>query len=234
MTASSFNVDMIIAGDLNVNCLKSGENGNYIDYICELFDLKQLIKEPTRVTVNTMSLIDVIMTSMPEKHSTSQVFKITLSDHYLVYTDLSYTMKFKPKEIKCRSFKNVEVNNFVNELSQSLENINYEQPLSSLWDTFKMIFCNISNKHAPNRVYRIKGKAQPWVTDDVVSAMKERDLIHKQAVESKNENDFNDYRIARNKVTLLLRNKKRNYFKSIANNPKINIWSSIKMLTGIE
>ena len=43
------------------------------------------------------------------------------------------------------------------------------------------------------------------MTDDVVSAMKERDLIHKQAVESKNENDFNDYPIARNKVTLLLR-----------------------------
>ena len=42
-----------------------------------------------------------------------------------------------------------------------------------------LFFCNISNKHAPNRVYRIKGKAQPWVTDDVVSAMKERDLIHK-------------------------------------------------------
>ena len=114
--------------------------------------------------------------------------------------------------MKCRRFKNFDVNNFVNELSQSLENINYEQPLSSLWDTFKFIFCNISNKHAPNRVYRIKG----WVTDDVVSAMKERDLIHKQAVESKNENDFNDYRIARNKVTLLLTNKKRNYFKSIA------------------
>ena len=68
MTASSFNIDMIIAGDLNVNCLKSGENGNYIDYICKLFDLKQLIEEPTRVTANTMSLIDVIMTSMPEKH----------------------------------------------------------------------------------------------------------------------------------------------------------------------
>ena len=126
-----------------------------------------------------------------------------MSDHYLVYTDLSYATKFKPKEIKCRSFKNVDVNNFINELSQSLENINCEQPLSSLWDTFKFIFCNISNKHAPNRVYCIKGKAQPWVTDDVVSAMKERDLIHKQAVESKNENDFNDYCIASVRPSLL-------------------------------
>ena len=35
--------------------------------MCDLFDLTQLVKEPTRVTADTSSTIDLILTSIPSR-----------------------------------------------------------------------------------------------------------------------------------------------------------------------
>ena len=61
-----------------------------------LLSCRQLILEPTRVTLNTSSIIDHIYTTMPNNHVYSGVLKYTVSDHYLVYTILS------PKKIPHR------------------------------------------------------------------------------------------------------------------------------------
>ena len=75
--------------------------------------MKQLISEPTRVTSNTASLIDIIMTTMPQKHKDSRVIKVTLSDHFMIYTDICYNIKVKSKEITCRTFKNFDITRFI-------------------------------------------------------------------------------------------------------------------------
>ena len=44
---------------------------------------------PTRVTMNTKTIIDLIFTSCPEKHAMSGVIPVTLSDHFMVYSVLN-------------------------------------------------------------------------------------------------------------------------------------------------
>ena len=55
-----------------------------------VFSLTQLISDPTRVTVDTESIIDLIFTTSPENHSKSGVIPIILSDHFLVFTVLNF------------------------------------------------------------------------------------------------------------------------------------------------
>ena len=48
------------------------------------YGLKQVIKEPTRVTVQSSTLIDHITVSSTDNIVESGVLKVTLSDHYHV------------------------------------------------------------------------------------------------------------------------------------------------------
>ena len=49
-----------------------------------LYNLDQLIKEPTRVTITSSSLIDLILTNQPNNISNSGV-DLGMSDHSLIY-----------------------------------------------------------------------------------------------------------------------------------------------------
>ena len=64
--------EMYILGDLNCDTLKTDKDSNTpakrIRSLYELYQLSQLIDEPTRITMSTNSLIDHIVTNTPEKN----------------------------------------------------------------------------------------------------------------------------------------------------------------------
>ena len=61
--------------------------------------MQSLINKPTRVTANSSTIIDHILTSMPHNHSESDVIEVTFSDHYLVYSVLKFTSIIKTPRI---------------------------------------------------------------------------------------------------------------------------------------
>ena len=72
---------------------------------CNELNLKQIIEEPTRITAQTRSLLDVIMITL-SKVKTSGVMNTGISDHCLVYCTIKVkTKKPNPKYIHVRSYK---------------------------------------------------------------------------------------------------------------------------------
>ena len=232
--AFSKNLDIIIMGDININCDQQNYEGNAICNLCNLYNMKQLVEEPTRVTLNTKTLIDVILTSMPEKHKHTTVFHTTLSDHFMVCTEILYHSRQEFKEIKCRTFKNFNASEFIDDVSLFLSSMNYEDSLETLWHIFKEGFKDISNKHAPLRSYRVKANSQPWISQDIVNLMKERDKLYKEAISTDNDNLYSVYRKTRNYVTQRIRNEKKKYFESqiLSNNDNQQLWRSVKIILG--
>ena len=53
--------------------------------ITDIYNLKQLITEPTRITPLSSTLIDVIFTNLPDNTTCSGVSHIGISDHSLIY-----------------------------------------------------------------------------------------------------------------------------------------------------
>ena len=103
----------ILCGDLNFNChVDLSAANNSILYMESAYNLKQLVNEPTRVTANSSSLIDVILSSLPDKHSVTNVLKTTLSDHYMVYTVINTKLRRKVdhREVTYRDYKNFDAN----------------------------------------------------------------------------------------------------------------------------
>ena len=83
--ALTFGKDILVAGDLNCDMFKpcSPEANALLD-LCNSVNLTQLIKEPTRVTENSSTLIDVIMTSSNYIVEDSRVVVSHISDHFLL------------------------------------------------------------------------------------------------------------------------------------------------------
>ena len=79
-----------IMGDFNCNMLPASfynANTQALLNITDIYNLKQLITEPTRITPLSRALIDVIFTNLPDNFTCSGVSHIGISDHGLIYVD---------------------------------------------------------------------------------------------------------------------------------------------------
>ena len=80
---------IMLIGDLNCDLSrpdKGAKEGKTLMDLIDVYGLTNLIKVPTRVVVESSSLIDVILTNNPRSVLTSGVFDLGLSDHHLIYT----------------------------------------------------------------------------------------------------------------------------------------------------
>ena len=88
-----------------------------------LFDLTQLVTEPTRITQTSATLIDHVYASHPEKIVHCLTSSISLSDHFPVSFTRKINSKFpKHKHVTTlyRCFKHFNESYFISELANDL------------------------------------------------------------------------------------------------------------------
>jgi hypothetical protein len=100
--------EIYVIGDLNINQLSFKDNT--LRPLMHRTSMKQSIKEPARITEESSSLIDVIMTNSPEYNRMSGVMRCSLSDHEIIYTVRKQRKTFNTRvETRTvRNFKNVD------------------------------------------------------------------------------------------------------------------------------
>ena len=83
--------EIILLGDTNCDLTtkqadqRIDNDTRHVTSLYELFSFNQLIKEPTRVTLDTSSIIDHIATTRARNIVKSGVHEVSMSDHYMVY-----------------------------------------------------------------------------------------------------------------------------------------------------
>ena len=84
--ATRKNLEVILLGDLNCDYLNDslGQTKRLLEFLAAN-ELEQIIKEPTRVTCDTRSLIDLLVKSTPSLFRSSGVLSTTISDHYPIF-----------------------------------------------------------------------------------------------------------------------------------------------------
>ena len=65
--------------------LDESPSSNPIHQIEISYGMRQLINSPTRVTLTTSTLIDVMFSTEHESHIVTGVYNISHSDHYMTY-----------------------------------------------------------------------------------------------------------------------------------------------------
>ena len=131
-----------ILGDFNIDLLVSNASTKSWLQLTENFQLHQEINGPTRVSLNSASLVDHIFTSNDMKVRAVKVPKLGLSDHYptcIVFKD-GFGTKHCHTSIKYRSFKNFKEKRFLEDLNQCRWSAVNEKRKLMIILTFGMIF----------------------------------------------------------------------------------------------
>ena len=153
------NRELLLMGDLNCDVSKFPPEAytRRLQFLSCVYQLEQLINEPTRVTRTSATLIDLIFTNKKENIVKSGVIHLGISDHSLIFAVRKFfTPKSRENVRYVRTFKNFNATDFLNDLSQMpWENVaQYENP-NSCWQLWKSFYLQILDRHAPFRCMRI-------------------------------------------------------------------------------
>ena len=176
------NQECYLLGDFNINLLHNGKNlfgkkeytskmkslpfliKEYLDFGYS-YSLEQLISVPTRITENTATLIDHVLTNSPHKIIQSGVIEMSLSDHELIYCTRKITKlkSNKHNELNTRTMKNYTAENFI-ELLNKIDFSNYQtfSCVNKAYLDFITKFITAIDPLCPSKIIRIKGNTKAW------------------------------------------------------------------------
>ena len=232
--------EVYILGDFNINLLhKETLRKNYPKYykeFCSAYGLKQLITSPTRITQNTSTLLDHILTNSSDRTSQSGTVEIGISDHLLTYCTRKITRtKFHDhKYIRIRSLKNYTQEKYI----QTLKEINFPDytkfnSVNEAYDDLIAKLTEVIDKLAPIKEVRIKNNTQEWFDDEIHSAIQNRDKRFSVFKRSRLCEDKLAFKRAQNNVQNLIKKKKKQYIKNKLDEnlgkPK-ELWKTLKSL----
>ena len=236
----SENIEYYLMGDFNCDLSSTvlDHDSKSLMDIADLYNLSQLINEPTRITDSSSTLLDHIFTNTPDKVVCSGVSHVSISDHSLIYAFRKLSVGSSTgvhSSINYRKFKNFDSTKFRNDISQQSWNyINqYENP-NDMWHAWKATFNSVADKHAPIRAKRVKAIKSPWITSLLKDKMHRRDVLKIKAIRSNDTQDWLSFKKMRNFVNSEIFYAKQAYFKNSFNDNKDNpnkTWKIINELT---
>ena len=228
-----------VIGDINIDLLKIEKNENSINYANSLISslCKCLINIPTRVNINSATLLDRAYTSLLKNILISGVLVTDISDHYPIFSLVSNAGKnyTTEKHMTAQGFTAFSKDEFNKALQEALnENVVSAMSINEQTKIFLNTFSNTVDKLAPFRKMTQKEKRlkrKPLLTCGILKSIKIKNKMFKNLhsrILSNNPNDLvNDvnqrYKTYRNALNRLISNTKRYYFTETLNEFFVNI-----------
>ena len=233
--------NVIIVGDFNCDFSKrQGDNilsvmGQRLQKTLLQFSYTVTNKEPTRVTGDSSTLIDLVIASKETLIRNTRTLELGISVHRLIYGCLCTKIKRPPpKIVKGRTFKNFNRFEFIRDVENAPWSVCsvFDDPDDNYW-AWSTIFSDICDRHAPKRQVKIRSQSLPWVTPQVRHLMNLRYKTLLKAQKTKNEELWFQYRGLRNRVTDEVRRAKCAYYSDLFEQVKDSksYWKLIKNAT---
>ena len=206
--------------------------------IMGMFNCSQIINESTRVTPNSSTVLDHIVTNSTDKIKEKGVIPSGFSDHFMVFCSRGVVAgdgRLPPIVKRVRSLKN-----YTRELLvQSLQSIDWLSVLTSTdvsfcLDEFCRLFMSAVDGVAPLRDVRVRQKSEPWVNAHILAGIKERDRVFRLFKRNReNRVLYAEYCKLRNSVQRDIKVAKTTYFRNKVVENKGNsskLWEQLKSL----
>lgn len=232
---------IVITGDMNIDLLKSNNLTEDYENLMAQFGMVNYVQDATREVAKDGRVVKACLDHMYVKNvidAYSAIFKLTLSDHYMVGFWSNKNFKIKKKINNCNGFNyidNREVRKGI--LSEDWEVIN-DSNLSidekyELWvETVAQIYDRArrwkENKNESVSVFKISKECK--------KLMRERDKKYKEKIRfPKNDRIKNEFHILKNKVSKLVKGERikveRKCFEECMNDLRL-LWRQINEVTG--
>lgn len=229
--AVSTHDNVVILGDLNSDMLVTPNN---MLTCFESYGLLNIVKNPTRKTSASATLLDVIFTNDASIFSECLVLDSSpISDHCLISCEMQ-VLKFKKKQkfISYRDFSGFNEESFLSDLSEInmnefLYTPNIEMKVKYFTDILTLVF----NYYAPLRRIRVNKPRAPWLTYPLKLILKEKKKAEIAYKTSKTADNLVKYRNLRNFALNAIRNEKRAYLTYLeSQKDKKKMWNELKTM----
>jgi hypothetical protein len=176
-------------------------------------DFTQLIKECTRITDTSETLIDLIFVNNEHRFVKSGVVLSSISDHSLVFCILKVGVtKPKPRIIEFCSYKSYNADTFIEDLNNvPWHVVQNEDNVDDAVLTWNKLFLEAADSHSPIKRRRVKGTHPPWMTQAISEGMRSRDYHHK-AIKTGSSYHWRMFKQQRNYVNNEIKTSKSNYY----------------------
>ena len=244
--------EVIVFGDINLNFLnwtaanlsKSNQSYKLRHLISALFTrifplgVSQLVTGATRhFPGQESSGLDHLYTNRPEKISPIQKFQCGGSDHMVIcavrYTKASVN---HPKYICRRRYRNFDQDKF----TKMVNNLSWEQLLNcedidTVVNMFTTQILQILDELAPMKKIQLRSNYSPWISNETLDMMKNRDALHRYATLSQSHEDYREYKKLRNKINNRLKYEEKKWqsvkLSEIGSN-SAKTWKTLKGILG--
>lgn len=228
----------LICGDFNINVQNTNApDVRYLNNLCEAFNLRQLIKDPTRITPESSSTIDLIFTSDCDSICDSGVVSSDpiICDHEATFVSINCdNFKYKPVYRYVRDFKNMDMIQFEEDLSNvDFHPMYYMADINQKLEYFNYKINETFNKHAPLRCIKFRKPQTPWLTYNIKCMIKLKDKAFLKYKTLKTEGSKLYYCELKNMVSAAIKQEKAAYYSYMFNNinkDSKSLWNKINRL----
>ena len=239
---------LVLLGDFNFDLLKCEEESeimSFMDTLDSNLILPQILL-PTRVTDDTKTVIDNILTSPSENGTISGNICYIISDHlpqFCIFPSLEQGVPDSKTPHLKQDWANFNQQGFI----QDFRNINWDTLFErfnhnpdSCFNVFNDKVKVLVDRHLPMvrlTKRQIRAKTKPWLTPGILNSIAKRNQYQKKYINAKSQQSKdrfgNLYRTYRNLIVSLTRRSKKNhyarYFDIHSKNSR-KVWSGVRDL----
>jgi len=213
--ANDTGLNFFILGDLNIDWHSAPSQ--HLLNIIHLYQLHQLVKEPTRVTNTTSTCLDLILTQSPQLVTHCEVLPEICSDHRVPCIYILNSLR-KIKSIKRTIYNYSQID--CEKLNAALNIVDWNDictydTLDESVQAFTERFIQIAKECMPVKTVSINPKDAPWINDELRMLVKERNRRFKTAKRTNRVTDWERFRQLRNQLTTKIRERKLEYINEI-------------------
>lgn len=185
------------------------------------------------------TLLDLFITNCSEDATKSGVIVADMSDHLPVYMFCRFHQASKPVR-QSHSFVFQEINyKTLNAFRQNICNIDWSSVLlcQDADEAYEKLMRSLKEAYDNSFKYRRVQKStrirKPWLNDECLRMIREKDSLYHKFVRTRNPDDFAAFWKYRNYVTKFVRNAKKLYYENLfheLSNRSSLLWREIKKL----
>lgn len=235
--AASFEHEkIVIVGDFNDDLLNP--NKHYLNDIIDSFSFHQLVTEPTRITVNSRTLLDPIIVGNPQIAKNITVLPRNCSDHCPVMATISSTIRTTSYKRQIWLYKRANWRALKRELAETpWQEYLSDANVNVAVERFNSILLQKCKTYIPIKTVKFTSKDKQWITAEIKLEIKNRDKLFNKAKRSGDINDFQTFKHQRNLVTKLIRTAKMDHLSNLTNkltgcNSEKEWWKLVKTICG--
>ena len=229
---------IFILGDINADL--NSQQGNKLRQFCISNNLDFLIKEPTRITATTQTVLDQILTNALNFVTNVAVSPpISTNDHCTVSCQLNFKINKKPNYHRnIWLFNNVNFNEFRHELEHTDFNCIFDtDDVDIICSSWSELFMNVAKRTIPNKSILVRPNDSPWYNANLRLLKRKMLRLFHKFKSNKTANSWEKYKDARNHYQYSLDLAEETYKNTLANslaeekNSK-RWWTTVKSFLG--